>query len=139
MDAITVSATGEFILIIPLNGLVTSIDPVGYLQIIKIVATVTGVNKRNVAAQCLVFYAAGFETSSFTISSCLHAAAYHPEIQRKVQTEIDNVLARHDGLITYESLQEMTYLDSVIAGTFIYILLFIYDYKYKFVISSVDI
>lgn len=92
---------------------------------IKIVSTVLGVNKRNVAAQCLVFYAAGFETSSFTISSCLHVAAYHPEIQRKVQTEIDNVLARHDHRITYESLQEMTYLDTVIAGTFIRILLFI--------------
>lgn len=54
--------------------------------------------------------AAGFETSATTISFCLYELAKNQEIQKRVQKEIDRVLAKHDGDLTYESLSEMEYL-----------------------------
>ncbi|XP_053619568.1 cytochrome P450 6B6-like [Plodia interpunctella] len=63
-----------------------------------------------IAAQVFVFFAAGFETSSSATSYTLHELSYHPEVQEKVQKEIDTVLAKHDGKLTYDSINEMTYL-----------------------------
>lgn len=69
-----------------------------------------------VAAQAFIFYAAGFETSSTTISFCLYEVAKHPDVQRKLHEEIDTVLARYNGKVTYESVSEMKYLESCIDG-----------------------
>lgn len=46
----------------------------------------------------------------------LFELAYRPEIQDKLRSEIETVMAKHDGEITYESLAEMTYLEQVING-----------------------
>lgn len=62
-------------------------------------------------AQVFVFFAAGFETSSSATSFTLHQLAYHPEIQAKVQKEIDVVLAKYDGKLCYDAIKEMTYLE----------------------------
>lgn len=47
---------------------------------------------------------------------CLHELSRNQEIQEKVRQSILEVLARHDGKITYESLSEMTYLEQCING-----------------------
>lgn len=70
------------------------------------------------AAQCLAFFVAGFETSSSTMSFTLYELAKNAELQRRVQREIDSVLARHDGKLTYESLLEMKYLEMCIDGKY---------------------
>lgn len=62
-------------------------------------------------AQVFVFFAAGFETSSNTTSYTFHLLAHHPEWQKKVQKEIDEVLAKHNNLLSYDSINDMTYLD----------------------------
>ncbi|KAJ2946897.1 hypothetical protein O0L34_g16235 [Tuta absoluta] len=62
-------------------------------------------------AQVLVFFAAGFETSSTATSYALHQLAYHPEVQKKVQEEIDRVLAKYENKLCYDAVKEMTYLD----------------------------
>ncbi|XP_037972661.2 cytochrome P450 6B5 [Plutella xylostella] len=64
-----------------------------------------------ITAQVFVFFGAGFETSSTTSSFTLHQLAFNPECQKKVQEEIDKVLARHDNKITYDAVKEMNYLE----------------------------
>ncbi|XP_013191571.1 cytochrome P450 6B6 [Amyelois transitella] len=63
------------------------------------------------AAQVFVFFAAGFETSSSATSFTLHQLAYYPEVQKKVQQDIDKVLAKYDDKLCYDAIKEMTYLE----------------------------
>nr|AVL92859.1 CYP450 [Locusta migratoria] len=71
----------------------------------------------DVAAQAFVFFLAGFETSSTTMSFALHELAHHPDIQARLQEEIDAVLKQHDGQMTYDAINSMQYLDKVVAET----------------------
>ncbi|KAJ2939660.1 hypothetical protein O0L34_g14378 [Tuta absoluta] len=63
------------------------------------------------AAQVFIFFAAGFETSSSATSFTLHMLAFHPEIQKRIQKEIDEVLLKHNNTLCYEGISEMTLLD----------------------------
>lgn len=67
------------------------------------------------AAQAFVFYVAGFETTSSTVTFCLYELALNQDIQKKTQEEIDRVLEKH-GDITYNAINEMTYLHMVVCG-----------------------
>lgn len=67
-----------------------------------------------IAAQVLLFFIAGFDTSSTTMNFALYELARHPDIQQKVRNEIGQVLQKHSNKITYESLSEMKYLMQVI-------------------------
>ncbi|XP_063234085.1 probable cytochrome P450 6a14 [Bacillus rossius redtenbacheri] len=69
------------------------------------------------AAQAFVFFLAGFETSSTTMSFCVYELALNPGVQRRLLDEIDSVLQRHGGVMSYEAVQEMEYLDRVIQET----------------------
>lgn len=69
-----------------------------------------------IAAQTFLFFFAGFETSSQTISFCMYHLAKNPEIQNKVHDEIDRVLEKYKGQISYESISEMDYLECCIDG-----------------------
>ena len=68
-------------------------------------------------AQAFVFFLAGFETSSTTAMFCVYELALNPDIQDKVRDEIKSVLKSHRGSLTYDSLNEMTYLTKVLNGT----------------------
>ncbi|EAT33063.1 AAEL014680-PA [Aedes aegypti] len=57
------------------------------------------------------FLLAGMETSSSTATFCLYEIVNNQEIQRRLQKEIDESLQEHDGLITYDSVVAMKYLD----------------------------
>ena len=63
-------------------------------------------------AQVFVFFAAGFETSSSATSFMLHQLAFHPKEQRKVQEDIDQVLAKYDNKLCYDSIAEMKALSN---------------------------
>ncbi|GAB0099412.1 hypothetical protein DMENIID0001_152680 [Sergentomyia squamirostris] len=69
------------------------------------------------AAQIHLFFQAGYETTSATISFCLYQLAKQPSIQAKVQEEIDEVIKKHNGEITYEAVMEMKYMESCIDET----------------------
>uniref|UniRef100_A0A182W821 Cytochrome P450 n=1 Tax=Anopheles minimus TaxID=112268 RepID=A0A182W821_9DIPT len=70
-----------------------------------------------VSAQAFLFFFAGFETSSTTLSFALFLLASHQEVQERCREEIKQKLALHDELITYDALKEMTYLDQIINET----------------------
>jgi cytochrome P450 family 6 len=63
-----------------------------------------------------VFFLAGFETSSTTMTFCLYELALNPGLQERLRDEIDTVLQKRGGNITYESIFEMEYLHRVVDG-----------------------
>ncbi|XP_061722208.1 cytochrome P450 6B2-like [Cydia pomonella] len=63
-----------------------------------------------IVALVVGFFAAGFETSSTTLSMCLYELAKNKEAQARTHEEIDEYLKKTDGKITYESITEMPYL-----------------------------
>ncbi|XP_049962953.1 probable cytochrome P450 6a14 [Schistocerca serialis cubense] len=69
------------------------------------------------AAQCVVFFVAGFETSATTMGFALHELAWNQDIQRKLQQEVDDTLKESGGQLTYDGVMSMTYLDKVISET----------------------
>ena len=75
-----------------------------------------GLTLEEITAQSFVFFLAGFETSSSTMSWAMYELAKHPDIQKKVRDEVNTVMANHGGKLTYEGIQEMKYLGQVVDG-----------------------
>ncbi|EEB11224.1 conserved hypothetical protein [Pediculus humanus corporis] len=74
-------------------------------------------NTQSSAAQAFVFFLAGFETSSTTMTFALYELARNEDVQEKLIDEIDRILIKYDNKITYEGISEMHYLDWVIRET----------------------
>lgn len=72
----------------------------------------------DMTAQAYLFFIAGYESSSTTMSFCMYELARNPEVQQKVYEDITNVLEKHDGQISYDSIGEMKYLDKCIDGMY---------------------
>lgn len=85
--------------------------------VIKADESQKSLSENEMAAQTFVFFAAGFETSSTTLTFCMYELAKNPEIQKRVHDEIDRVLAEHNGEITYDSVTDMKYLEACIDET----------------------
>ncbi|KAF5285135.1 hypothetical protein FQA39_LY16824 [Lamprigera yunnana] len=66
-----------------------------------------------IAAQALLFFVAGFETSASTLTFCIYELAKNPHIQERLREEINAVLNEHDR-ITYDTVVDMPYLTQVI-------------------------
>jgi len=64
-----------------------------------------------------MFFFAGFETSSLTLSNTLYELALNQKIQDSLREEIDEAYAKHEGDLTYDTIKEMNYLDKVVKGT----------------------
>ncbi|XP_055906865.1 cytochrome P450 6a2-like [Eupeodes corollae] len=77
----------------------------------------TGLTLEEIAAETFVFYLAGFETSSSTMSNALLELAKNDEIQDRLRAEINGVLEKHGGKLTYEGLEEMHYMLQVFDET----------------------
>lgn len=74
------------------------------------------ITMNELAAQALVFFLARFETSSTNMTFSLYELALEQNIQDKVRDEINTVLEKHGGLLTYEAAMEMHYMQQVIDG-----------------------
>uniref|UniRef100_A0A1I8P471 Cytochrome P450 n=1 Tax=Stomoxys calcitrans TaxID=35570 RepID=A0A1I8P471_STOCA len=77
----------------------------------------SGLILEQLAAQAMVFFLAGFDTSSTTMSFCLYELALNPEVQEKLRQEIIDVLKKHQNQVSYECIKEMHYMDMVVAET----------------------
>ncbi|XP_041987650.1 cytochrome P450 6B6-like [Aricia agestis] len=69
------------------------------------------VDERLITAQIFLFFLAGFETSSSASSFLLHNLAYHPECQARCQREIDDVLEKYDGKLSFDAVKEMKFTE----------------------------
>lgn len=74
------------------------------------------ISLEEMAAHAFFFFAAGFETTSSTMSFLMYEWAKNPDIQQKAYDEIVEVLSKHDGKLTYESVGDMKYIGQCIDG-----------------------
>ncbi|XP_026740685.1 cytochrome P450 6B6-like isoform X2 [Trichoplusia ni] len=65
-------------------------------------------------AQCALFFGAGYESSSITLSWTLFELAKNPEKQAKAIQEVDAYLHRHDNKLEYECVAETSYLQACV-------------------------
>lgn len=72
-----------------------------------------------IVAQSVLFLIAGFETSSTLLTFTCYELAINQDIQIKLREEICSVLKRHNDKCTYKAMQEMTFLDMVLTGTYL--------------------
>ena len=70
-----------------------------------------------IAAQAFVFFLAGFETSSTTLSFCLYELSKKPELQLKALKEIDRCIREHKS-ITYECVADMELVENILLGKY---------------------
>ncbi|XP_058141698.1 cytochrome P450 3A29-like isoform X3 [Dasypus novemcinctus] len=69
-----------------------------------------------ISAQAIIFIFAGYETTSSTLSFIAYNLATHPEVQEKLQEEIEAAFP-DKAEPTYEALFQMEYLDMVVNET----------------------
>ncbi|XP_077879893.1 cytochrome P450 3A9-like [Ictidomys tridecemlineatus] len=67
-------------------------------------------------AQSIIFIFAGYETTSSALSFILYELATHPDVQTKLQQEIDVALL-NKASATYHTVLQMEYLDMVVNET----------------------
>lgn len=68
------------------------------------------------AAQVALFYLAGFDTTASAIANCLFELSRMPDLMERLHCEIDDVLAKYDNVISYESINAMNFLDCCVLG-----------------------
>ncbi|GFX11724.1 cytochrome P450 3A21 [Trichonephila clavipes] len=68
-------------------------------------------------AQCVIFFLAGYDTTASTLSFASYLLALNPECQEKLHDEIVEAVNNANGVLTYEAVQNMKYLDNVISET----------------------
>uniref|UniRef100_I3NBX7 unspecific monooxygenase n=1 Tax=Ictidomys tridecemlineatus TaxID=43179 RepID=I3NBX7_ICTTR len=69
-----------------------------------------------IAAQSIIFILTGYDTTSNTLSFIMYLLASHPDVQKKLQQEIDETLP-NKAPVTYDVLFEMKYLYMVVNET----------------------
>jgi cytochrome P450 family 9 len=85
----------------------------------------------DLAAQVFLFLLAGFDTASTLLCFATHLLATHPNVQSRLQEEIDMTLDKDGGNLTYEAVHGMKYLDVVVSGMVQKISCFIVPDQYK--------
>lgn len=69
------------------------------------------------SSNSMLFYIAGSESSSSTLIFCLWELAQQPELMATVQQEIDAVIAKDHGQITYDNIKAMKLVEKCIYET----------------------
>lgn len=67
-------------------------------------------------AHAFTFFIAGFTTNTSNMTFCLYELARNQAIQERLLEDIKQSLNKHQGIISYQALQDMSYLDQVVHG-----------------------
>lgn len=70
-----------------------------------------------IAAQAFIFFLAGFETSSTTLTFALYLLAESPDYQDEARKNVQEVLKKHNYRWSYEALMEMNFVGQIIEGS----------------------
>ncbi|OXU27621.1 hypothetical protein TSAR_009024 [Trichomalopsis sarcophagae] len=70
-------------------------------------------DRLNMTAQIFTFFIGGLETTSTQLCIISHLLAIHPDVQKRLQDEIDEIIVKYKGMPTYEAIDGMDYLDAV--------------------------
>lgn len=70
----------------------------------------------DITAQAFLFFFAGFDTASSLMTFLVYELALHPDVQTRLQGEIDETTEEYNDKITYEGILGMNYLDMVVSG-----------------------
>uniref|UniRef100_A0A1A9V3C8 Cytochrome P450 n=1 Tax=Glossina austeni TaxID=7395 RepID=A0A1A9V3C8_GLOAU len=68
-------------------------------------------------AQAAIFFTAGFESTSATMSFALYELAKHSEMQEKLRKEVRDVLSQSRGKITQQIIESLEYMQMIIDET----------------------
>lgn len=71
---------------------------------------------RDIICQIATLYVDGVESSAIILHYVLYELAANAETQEKLRMEVDEVLEKNNGMITFETIQDMKYLDAVLNG-----------------------
>ncbi|XP_044590810.1 cytochrome P450 6B2-like, partial [Cotesia glomerata] len=70
-------------------------------------------------SQLFVFFLAGFETSSTTMSNALYELAQHHDYQDRLREEIKVAIEGNEGKLSYELVKNMKFMNMVFKGMFL--------------------
>lgn len=70
-----------------------------------------------IAASVFVFYIAGSESSSSTVAYTMYELTQNVELMKRAQKDIEETLEKFNGEITYESINEMKFIDLCVKET----------------------
>ncbi|XP_018322929.1 probable cytochrome P450 6a20 [Agrilus planipennis] len=73
-----------------------------------------GLTQNEIGCQAFVFFQAGFEMASTCLTFLTYELCLNQDVQDKLRNEIVDVLDKYNGEITYEAINEMTYLDQCV-------------------------
>lgn len=79
---------------------------------------VPGLTRKDVVTFILDMLFAGIDTTSHTMAFTLYLLARNPEVQAKLQQEVDNVVGEHNGPLTVHHLAQFSYMKAVIKEAF---------------------
>ncbi|GIX77333.1 cytochrome P450 3A21 [Caerostris extrusa] len=85
-------------------------------QIFKAV-TSKSLSMDELVAQCVIFFLAGYDTTASTLSFVTYQLALCQDVQDKLREEVDQAIKENNGVLTYEAVQSLKYLDNVISET----------------------
>ncbi|XP_050497940.1 cytochrome P450 9e2 isoform X1 [Diabrotica virgifera virgifera] len=75
----------------------------------------TDITNDDIVAQALVFFFAGFDSSSNLMSFLGHELCANPDIQESLRDEVKETMENCNGKLTYEALVNMKYMDMVVS------------------------
>lgn len=87
-----------------------------FLNILMQMRETIGMSLKEIVAESFLFFTAGFETSSSTISSCIHELAYNQDLQQEIRTEIQENLGTDSSKYSYDNINTLPALDKAIKG-----------------------